>query len=67
MINEESKQMTQMKTFHNLSTSGSTSNSEIVRIEADEERWQKETTEKSLSQLQSKQTSKKDNSINKFE
>jgi septum formation inhibitor MinC len=67
VINEESKQIAQMKTFHNLSISESTSSSEIVRIKADEERRQTETTEKSLNQLHSKQTSKKENLINEFE
>jgi hypothetical protein len=57
MMNEESKQMTQMKTFHNFSTSESTSSSEIARIVVDEEGRQAEVTEKSLNQLHSKQKS----------
>jgi signal recognition particle GTPase len=67
MINEESKQITQIKTFHNFLISENTSNSETVRIEADEERRQAKTTKKFLNQLHSKQTLKKKNSITESE
>jgi hypothetical protein len=44
MINE----ITQMKTFHNLSTSENTSDSEIALFEADETRRQAEATRANL-------------------
>jgi hypothetical protein len=63
MINE----IAQMKTFHTLSTSESTSDSEIARFEADETRRQAEATRANLNQLHSKQRLNKKILINEIE
>jgi hypothetical protein len=63
MINE----IAQMKTFHNLSTSENTFDSETARFETNEKRRQAEATGELSNQLHSKQTLNKKILINEFE